>query len=93
MIRNSTFADGVEISAVVIDVAAGTYTRIELGQVVETRPLTADEITAATPPPAPNPAADALDAAAADMESSPIASIRDAAVSLRAAAAALREGA
>lgn len=43
MIRNEHFSNGVCIQADVIDLAAGTITREELGVVVSTRPLTLDE--------------------------------------------------
>ena len=90
MIRNETFRDGAPIAAEVIDLDAGTYSLEEAGVVVETRPLTPDEIANYTPTPAPNAAADALDRAADEMDGSIIASDRAAADELRAAAAALR---
>jgi len=88
--RNSTFRDGVEIAADVIDLDAGTWTREVDGAVVETRPLTADEIDAYTPTPTPNPAADALDELADSADASPLAALRDMADQFRAAATALR---
>lgn len=55
MIRNETrdFASGAVLTAEVIDLAAGTYTREEHGVVTLVRDLTADEIAAYTPAPDP----------------------------------------
>jgi hypothetical protein len=52
MIRNETYDDkGNLLSAVVIDLDAGTLTRQEDGVTVETRPLTEDESTRYAPAP------------------------------------------
>jgi len=43
MIRNETFRDGICVYADIIDLDAGTFTREEYGEVVESRPLTVEE--------------------------------------------------
>jgi hypothetical protein len=65
MRRDETYANGQVIAADVYDLESGTYTREEMGQVVSTRPLTADEIAALTPPPPPPPSPEERLAAAA----------------------------
>lgn len=50
MIRNERFVGGVCISAEVFDTDTNTYTKEEYGAVAMTRPMTADEIDATTPP-------------------------------------------
>jgi len=51
MIRNETFVSGVCVSADIIDLDAGTFTREENGQVVSSRPLTDEERAAYGPSP------------------------------------------
>lgn len=62
MIRNEVFdTSGNCVEAEVIDLAAGTVTFEVDGKVVRSRPLTADEVAAYTPPePAPDPLATLL---------------------------------
>jgi hypothetical protein len=51
MIRNETFTNGVCVHADIIDLVAGTLTVEENGQIVSTRPLTADEYRQYAPQP------------------------------------------
>jgi hypothetical protein len=54
MVRNETFdQQGNLLHADVFDLDTGTYRREEAGQVVEERPMTADEVAAFTPEPDP----------------------------------------
>lgn len=64
LIRNELFdLAGVVVSADVIDVDAGTFTREEAGVVVSTRVLTADEVALYTLVPPPPSAEEQLQAA------------------------------
>lgn len=54
MIRNEVFVDGVCVRATIVDLNAGTIAFEENGIVTSNRALTADEVTAYTPPP-PDP--------------------------------------
>jgi hypothetical protein len=51
MIRNETFRDGICIRAEIIDLDAGVYTLEVDGEIVESHPLTADEICRYGPQP------------------------------------------
>lgn len=51
MIRNETWQGGACIAADVIDLAAGTIAHENLGVIVSTRALTADEVAIYTPAP------------------------------------------
>lgn len=53
MIRNEVFADGVCVEAEVVDLAAGTVSIEVGGKVVETRPVTEEEIARYAPPAPP----------------------------------------
>ena len=65
MIRNEVFRDGTCVSAEIIDLAANTITFEEAGVARSTRPLTADEFAAYTPPAPTLTADERLDAARA----------------------------
>jgi hypothetical protein len=51
MIRNETFQNGICIEADIIDLDAGTFQHEEMGVIVESRPLTLDEIRQYGPQP------------------------------------------
>ena len=49
MIRNETFEGSVCVYAEIIDLDSGTFSVERDGQIVSSRPLTADEVAAYTP--------------------------------------------
>lgn len=51
MIRNETYVDGVCVHADILNLEAGTFSVEENGQVVSSRPLTAEEMQFYTPKP------------------------------------------